>query len=151
MNEIYIALGAILTAGGTGWLTYLFTKAKFIQEVEKMKVEVQQARREVESSDIDNDIKLSGHYKTLLDDLPLQYEKKFADFEKMANFKISSLEEQLKVNERLFKAKENALREELKMQIQKNKLQEDKIKILIAENKELKTEIKTLKNGKSSA
>lgn len=100
MNELLIALGAIVTSGGTGFFTFLFMKSKYKQDVEKLKVEVLQAKETAETTAIDNDIKLSGHYKEILDDLKQRYESRYKEFEDMMNRKVSMLEEELKLKDR---------------------------------------------------
>jgi hypothetical protein len=120
MDAIIGWIGAILTAiGGTGYFTFLFAKSKY-------KVEVLQAKENAEATAIDNDIKLSGHYKEILDDLKSRYELRYKEFEDAMNRKILLLEEEIKMRDR-------------------------KIKILQAEILELKKENRLLKtNAKKS-
>jgi uncharacterized membrane protein len=70
MDTILVYITSLLTAiGGTGYFTFLFAKSKY-------KVEVLQAKENAETTAIDNDIKLSGHYKEILDDLKNRYESR---------------------------------------------------------------------------
>lgn len=103
MNELIIALVGVFTSGATGYLSFLFARSKYKQEVEKIKVEVLQARESAETIAIDNDIKLSGHYKEILDDLKTRYENRYKEFEEMMNRKFSLLEEELKLKDRKIK------------------------------------------------
>ena len=113
MNELMMALGAVLTSGASALFTFLFMKSKY-------KIEVLQARENYETTAIDNDIKLSGHYKDILDDLTSRYEKRYQEFEEMMNRKFKLLEEELKLKDR------------------KIKLQQDEIRQLIRELKDLR-------------
>jgi hypothetical protein len=125
MNELLIAIGTVLTSGGTGYFTFLFMKSRYKQEVEKLKVEVLQAKESAETTAIDNDIKLSGHYKEILDDLKVRYENRYKEFEEMMNRKFSLLEE------------------EIKLQARKIKLQQQEINELKKENRILRANAKT--------
>lgn len=111
MNELLIALGAVLTSGGTGYFTFLFMKSKYKQEVEKLKVEVLQAKESAETTAIDNDIKLSGHYKEILDDLKIRYENRYKEFEEMMNRKFLLLEEEIKLKDRKIKLQQQEINE----------------------------------------
>lgn len=116
MDTIIAFVASILTAvGGTGYFTFLFAKSKY-------KVEVLQAKENAESTAIENDIKLSGHYKEILDDLKTRYESRYKEFEDAMNRKIVLLEEEIKMRDR-------------------------KIKILQAEIIELKKENRLLKSN----
>ena len=97
MDTITIFITSILTAiGGTGYFTFLFAKSKY-------KVEVLQAKENAETTAIDNDIKLSSHYKEILDDLKDRYEKRYKEFEDIMNRKFMLLEEELKLKDRKIK------------------------------------------------
>jgi hypothetical protein len=77
MDTVTLFITSLLTAiGGTGYFTFVFAKSKY-------KVEVLQAKENAETTAIDNDIKLSGHYKEILDDLKGRYEKRYQEFEEM--------------------------------------------------------------------
>lgn len=116
MDSLIVWISTILTAiGGTGYFTFLFAKSKY-------KVEVLQAKENAESTAIENDIKLSGHYKEILDDLKTRYESRYKEFEAAMNRKIVLLEEEIKMRDR-------------------------KIKILQAEIIELKKENRLLKSN----
>jgi hypothetical protein len=111
MNELLIAIGAVLTSGGTGFFTFLFMKSKYKQDVEKLKVEVLQAKESAETTAIENDIKLSGHYKEILDDLKSRYETRYKEFEELLNRKVTMLEEELKLKDRKIKLQQQEINE----------------------------------------
>lgn len=109
MNELIIAIVGVISTGATGYLSFLFARSKYKQEVEKIKVEVLQARESADTIAIDNDIKLSGHYKEILDDLKSRYESRYQEFEKMMNRKYSLLEEELKLKDRKIKLQQQEI------------------------------------------
>ncbi|MDN3673073.1 hypothetical protein QWY99_08435 [Flavobacterium branchiarum] len=116
LNNIGLFLSAI---GGTGFFTFLFTKGKY-------KVDVLQAKENAETTAIDNDVKLSSHYKEILDDLKQRYETRYKEYDSMMQRKIDLLEEE-------------------------NRLKDRKIKLQQIEIAELKRENRTLKaNAKAS-
>lgn len=116
LNNIGLFLSAI---GGTGFFTFWFTKGKY-------KVDVLQAKENAETTAIDNDVKLSSHYKEILDDLKQRYETRYKEYDSMMQRKIDLLEEE-------------------------NKLKDRKIKLQQIEIAELKRENRTLKaNAKAS-
>jgi hypothetical protein len=129
MSELTIALAGILTTAGTGYLSYLFARSRYIQEVEKLKVEVLQGQKQTETTSIENDIKLSAHYKDILSDLKLRYEKRCEDFEKTMNHLVQLKDKQIAM-----------LEQELKLKDRKIKLQQQEISELKRENKLLKNE-----------
>lgn len=97
MDNILVFITSILTAvGGTGYFTFIFAKSKY-------KVEVLQAKENADTTAIDNDIKLSGHYKEILDDLKVRYETRYKEFEDLMNRKFCLLEEELKLKDRKIK------------------------------------------------
>ena len=103
MDQIILWIGSILTAiTGTGYFTFLFAKSKY-------KVEVLQAKENAETTAIDNDIKLSGHYKELLDDLKTRYEIRYKEFEDLMNRKMNMLEEELKLKDRKIKLQQQEI------------------------------------------
>lgn len=103
MNELIIAIVGVISTGATGYLSFLFARSKYKQEVEKIKVEVLQAREAAETTAIDNDIKLSGHYKEVLDDLKSRYEHRFKEYDEMVKRKVELLEEEIKLKDRKIK------------------------------------------------
>lgn len=111
MNEIIIVLLGIVASSVASYFTFLFARSKYKQEVEKIKVEVLQARESAETIAIDNDIKLSGHYKEILDDLKGRYETRYKEFEGIMNRKISLLEEELKLKDRKIKLQQQEITE----------------------------------------
>lgn len=114
-NNIVAFIGVI---GGTGFFTFLFTKGKY-------KVDVMQAKENAESTAIDNDVKLSAHYKEILEDLKGRYETRYQEYADMMQRKIALLEEELKLKDR------------------KIKLQQQEILELKRENKTLRLNAKT--------
>jgi hypothetical protein len=112
MEQIILILsGLITTITGTGYFTFLFMKSKYKQDVEKLKVEVLQAKESAETTAIDNDIKLSGHYKEILDDLKTRYENRYKEFEEMMNRKFLLLEEEIKLKDRKIKLQQQEITE----------------------------------------
>lgn len=119
MDAIINNIGLLLTAiGGTGFFTFLFTKSKY-------QVDVLQAKENAETTAIDNDVKLSSHYKEILDDLKARYETRYKEYDEMMQRKISLLEEELTLKDR------------------KIKLQQQEINELKRENRILKANAKT--------
>ncbi|AMO19232.1 hypothetical protein [Flavobacterium columnare] len=103
MNEIMVFIASMLTAiTGTGYFTFLFTKSKY-------KIEVLQAKENAESTAIENDIKLSGHYKEILDDLKSRYEIRYKEFEDLMKRKVDMLEEELKLKDRKIKLQQQEI------------------------------------------
>jgi hypothetical protein len=103
MDNFLVYTTSILTAvGGTGYFTFLFAKSKY-------KVEVLQARENAETTAIENDIKLSGHYKEILDDLKSRYEIRYKEFEDLMNRKVLLLEEELKIKDRKIKLQQQEI------------------------------------------
>ncbi|MDX6187994.1 hypothetical protein SGQ83_01415 [Flavobacterium sp. Fl-318] len=118
MDVILNNIGLLLTAiGGTGFFTFLFTKGKY-------KVDVLQAKENAETTAIDNDVKLSSHYKEILDDLKQRYESRFNEYDAMMQRKVNLLEEENKLKDR------------------KIKLQQIEIAELKRENRQLKANAK---------
>ena len=109
MNELIIAIVGVISTGATGYLSFLFARSKYKQEVEKIKVEVLQARESADTIAIDNDIKLSGHYKEILDDLKSRYEIRYKEFEDLMNRKVLLLEEELKIRDRKIKLQQQEI------------------------------------------
>lgn len=102
LDQIWIAVGGLITVAGSGWLTYIFTKAKYRQEVEKLRVEVLQAQKLAETTEIENGSKIIDLYKASLDDLGSRYEIKYQHLEDMS-----------KNIELLFEKKEEVLKQEI--------------------------------------
>lgn len=129
MDQLIIAVASVFSALGGGWAGSLFTKRKYNQEVEKLKIENLNSKESAETIAIDNDIKLSGHYKIILDDLKSRYETRFKEFEDLMNRKNSLLEEEIKIKDR------------------KIKLQQQEIVELKKENRQLKAANKVLNDS----
>ena len=103
MNEMIVVISGVITMiGGTGYFAFLFTKQKYKQEVEKLKVEVLAAEKNAETIDIENGTKVVDLYKDALDDLGIRYEQKYKHVEEMSK-NISNL----------FDAKEKTLLQEI--------------------------------------
>lgn len=111
MNEFLIGLGGILSSAVSGYIAFIFTRSKYKQEVEKIKVEVLHAKESAETTAIDNDIKLSGHYKEILDDLKVRYENKYREFEGLMIRKVQLLEEEVKLKDRKIKLQQQEITE----------------------------------------
>lgn len=103
MDAIINNIGLLLTTiGGTGFFTFLFTKSKY-------QVDVLQAKENAETTAIDNDVKLSNHYKEILDDLKSRYETRYKEFEDLMNRKVDMLEEELKIKDRKIKLQQQEI------------------------------------------
>ena len=114
-----IVTGIVTAIGGTGYFTYIFAKSKYLQEVEKLKVEVLQAQKTAETTEIENGTKVVDLYKNALDDLNNRYEKKYQELEASSNKKLAALDELYKqkeahlIKEIEFHAKQSALFEKM--------------------------------------
>lgn len=103
MDQIILWIGSVLTAiTGTGYFTFLFAKSKY-------KVEVLQAKENAETTAIDNDIKLSGHLREMLDDLKIRYDQRLKEFEDSMLRKVSLLEEEIKIKDRKIKLQQQEI------------------------------------------
>lgn len=103
MNDIAIWIGSILAAiSSTGYFTFLFAKSKY-------KVEVLQAKENVETISIDNDIKLSKHLREMLDDLKVRYDQRYKEFEEIMLRKVTLLEEENKLKDRKIKLQQQEI------------------------------------------
>lgn len=111
MNEMIIALVGVLSSGATGYFSFLFARSKYKQEVEKIKVEVLQARESATTIAIDNDVKLSAHYKSTLDDLKPRYETRYQEFEELMNKKFVLMNEELQLKEKKIKLQQQEITE----------------------------------------
>ena len=130
MDDIIVVAGSIITIiSGTGYFTLLFAKSKYQQEVAKLKVEVLQAQKTAETTDIENGAKVVDLYKEALDDLPARYEEKFKQVSEMA-----------KQVEKLFEKKEAILLQEIdyhkKQAALYKKMYDDKVKEFVKYKKE---------------
>jgi hypothetical protein len=103
MNDITIWIGSILAAiSSTGYFTFIFAKSKY-------KVEVLQAKENVETISIDNDIKLSKHLREMLDDLKIRYDQRYKEFEEIMLRKVTLLEEENKLKDRKIKLQQQEI------------------------------------------
>lgn len=126
ISEIVLIVSGVLSAiGGTGYFTWLFARSKYIQDVEKMKVEVLQAQKTAETTEIENGSKVVTMYKDALDDLNTRYSKKFEELESSSTNKLQALEA-------LYKQKEAHLMKEVEYHAKQSALYEkmynDKVK-----------------------
>lgn len=136
MDAILNNIGILLTAvGGTGFFTFLFTKGKY-------KVDVLQAKENAETTAIENDVKLSAHYKEILDDLKQRYESRYKEFEELMNGKVLLHKEELKHFQEVMNRKVSMLEEELKLKDRKIKLQQIEITELKRDNRLLRAHAK---------
>lgn len=122
MDNIILVAGSVITMiGGSGYFTFLFAKGKYEEEVKKLKVEILQAQKTAETTDIENGSKVVDLYKEALDDLPERYEEKFKHVAEMA-----------KQVEKLFEKKEAILLQEIayhkKQAALYKKMYDDKVK-----------------------
>lgn len=105
MDNIISQIVVLLTAiGGTGLFTFLQTKKKYT-------IEVLQAKENAETTAIENDIKLSGHYKEILDDLKSRYENRYKEYEDSINRKVKLLEEENRLKDRKIKLQQQEINE----------------------------------------
>ncbi|MDZ4147879.1 MAG: hypothetical protein U1C58_06315 [Flavobacteriaceae bacterium] len=88
MNDILLAIGGLITTGGAALFGWLFGRRKTAAEAEGLEANAK-------TTEIDNEIKLSEYYKTLLDDLKPRYEKQFRDFESACQSKEKLLKEEI--------------------------------------------------------
>lgn len=126
IGAIVTVIGAIT---GTGYFSFAFAKKKYLQEVEKLKVEVLQAQKTAETTEIENGTKVVDLYKNALDDLNDRYEKKYQELEASSNKKLAALDELYKqkeahlMKEIEFHAKQSALFEKMyKDEVKKHNL-----------------------------
>jgi uncharacterized protein HemX len=109
VNDLIVTIAGVVSVAASGFFGWFFGRRK--------------TNAEAASAEIDNDIKLSGYYKELLDDLAQRYEHKFQDLVK------------------LYESKEKALKEEI-ASLQR------RVKMLKTENTELQRRIKELEPKK---
>jgi flagellar basal body-associated protein FliL len=97
MSEILTAFAGLITLSGTGYFGWFFGRRK--------------TNAEAKSQEIDNDVKLSNHYKEILDDLKGRYENRYKEFEVMMNRKFDMLEEEIKLKDRKIKLQQQEITE----------------------------------------
>ncbi len=78
-----ISIVSIIVTGFVGWL---FGRRK--------------TRAEIQSKEIDNDIKLSKHYAKILDDLEARYKEKYNGLAKLYDSKEKALKEEIRILKR---------------------------------------------------
>lgn len=96
LNEMYLALIGVFSAAATGFTGWFFGRKK--------------TQAEVVNAQIDNDIKLSQHYREMLDDLKARYMEQFREFEEMTQQQIKFLQKKI----RILQQENKELRGELK-------------------------------------
>lgn len=89
MNELILTITGLFSALGTGFIGWFFGRRKTLAEAV--------------GTEIDNDVKLSSHYKEILDDLKMRYETRYKEFEDMMNRKVKLLEEEIQLKDRKIK------------------------------------------------
>lgn len=99
---IITVIGYVFGAGGL--LFWFLERKKFNAEVEK-------ALEGVKADRIDNDVKLSHHYKEILDDLKNRYESRFSEYEVMMNDKIKILKDEIMLLKRQIKGLKAEIKE----------------------------------------
>lgn len=97
MNDLVTALIGLITIGGSGYFSWFFTRRK--------------SAAEATSTEIDNDVKLSNHYKEILDDLKTRYEERYKEYEELMNRKFYMLEEEIKLKDRKIKLQQQEITE----------------------------------------
>lgn len=124
--EIIGAIAGLISALGLGtYLGALLNKSKYVQEVEILKAQVKQNKETAENASIDNDIKLSIHYKEILDDLKIRYENRYKEFEDAMNRKIHLLEQEITLKNRKIKLQQQEIIELRKENRSLKKLNDD--------------------------
>jgi hypothetical protein len=104
MTEIVMAVTGILSVFATGFAGWFFGRRK--------------TQAEAHSTEIDNDVKLSNHYKEILDDLKSRYEERYKEFESLMLKKEELLKEELKLKDKKIRLQQqeiNELRKEVKI------------------------------------
>lgn len=116
MNYHELIITVIGYVFGAGGLLFWFLERK------KFNAEVDKSLESVKSDRIENDVKLSHHYKEILDDLKERYEKKFIEFEAMWMAKEKLLKDELTLLRRQVKG----LKAEIKEKDNRIKILENK-------------------------
>ncbi|WP_282628805.1 hypothetical protein [Empedobacter sedimenti] len=94
-TQIFVTiLGYLLGAGG---LVFWFLERR------KFNAEVSAVLESVQASKIDNDVKLSNHYKDILDDLKQRYEDRYQEYEALMQSKEKILKEEISMLNRKIK------------------------------------------------
>lgn len=120
---IITTIGYLIGAGG---IVFWFLERR------KFNAEVQRVLEEVNSTRIENDVKLSHHYKELLDDLKARYEARYEEYSQMVNDKVRVLKDEITLLRKQVRSLKLAMKEQEK------------------ELKEKDNIIKSLKNDNSS-
>lgn len=115
MNEIILAVGGLISTGGAAFFGWLFGRRKAVAEAEVIEANAM-------TVDIDNEIKLSEYYRSLLDDLKPRYENQLREFEATCKSREQSLNKQLHDVEAAYKTKEKLLREEITILRKENRI-----------------------------
>ena len=110
MIEIIVAIGGLISALGLGtYLGAFLNKKKYNQEVELLRFQAKQSKETAENASIDNDIKLSVHYKEILDDLKVRYENRYKEFEGIMLRKVELLEQEITLKNRKIKLQQQEI------------------------------------------
>ncbi|WP_291121390.1 hypothetical protein [Empedobacter sp. UBA7248] len=83
MNEILITITGLISVGGSAFFGWIFGRRK--------------SNAEAQTTEIDNEIRMSNYYKEMLDDLRNRYEKKYQDYEALMNSKEKVLREEVTI------------------------------------------------------
>lgn len=105
-NLIITIIGYVFGAGGL--LFWFLERRKFNAEVER-------ALESVKADKIDNDVKLSHHYKEILDDLKARYEDRFVEYAKMMDSKVKILKDEIALLKRQIRGLKAEVREKDKI------------------------------------
>lgn len=97
MSELVLTATGLISALGTGFVGWFFGRRKTMAEAV--------------GYEIDNDVKLSSHYKEILDDLKIRYESRYKEFEDMMNRKYKLLEEEIKLKDRKIRLQKQEITE----------------------------------------
>lgn len=111
MNEILIAIAGLITIGGSAFFGWVFARRKY--NADALTIEAS-----AKTTVIDNEIKLSEYYKTMIDDLKPRYENEFLSYqatviakEKLMQEEISLLRRDNKLLKRQVIAKDREIKE----------------------------------------
>ncbi|HUH35149.1 MAG TPA: hypothetical protein VL022_04885 [Moheibacter sp.] len=124
INFLITNFGYLFGAGGV--FLWFLEKRKFVAEVDRIKADVAIQLESVQSNKIDNDIKLSSHYKEILDDLKQRYDTRFFEYDQMMGDKIKILKDEIT----LLRRQVRGLKAEIKSQDNLIKERDNQIKTL---------------------
>ncbi|NLN33878.1 MAG: DUF5320 domain-containing protein [Flavobacteriaceae bacterium] len=90
---------------GAGGLVFWFLERR------KFNAEVAATLESVQATKIENDVKLSEHYREILDDLKKRYEDRYQEYETMMNNKIRILKDEITLLRKQVKSLKGELKE----------------------------------------